>query len=46
MRNLNDMNDSYNVRDVILLLEIVENRFEQMYKKITTTPENVTQHIL
>ena len=33
MRNLNDMNDSYNVRDVILLLEIVENRFEQMYKK-------------
>ena len=25
---------------------IVENRFEQIYKKITTTPENVTQHVL
>ena len=33
MRNLNDMNHLYNVQDVILLLEIVENRFEQMYQK-------------
>ena len=33
MRNLNDMNHLYNVQDVILVLEIVENRFEQMYQK-------------
>ena len=46
MKNLNDMNDLYSVQDVILLLEIVENRFGQMYKKITTTPENLTQQVL
>ena len=40
------MNDLYSVQDVILLLEIVENRFGQMYKKITTTPENLTQQVL
>ena len=28
MRDLNDVNDLYNVQDVILLLEIVETRFE------------------
>ena len=33
MRNLNDMNDLYNVQDVILIFEIVENKFEQMYQK-------------
>ena len=33
MRNLSDMNDLYNVQDVILLAEIIENRFEYMFKK-------------
>ena len=30
MRNLNDMNDSYNAQDVILLCKLKENRFELM----------------
>ena len=30
MRNLGDMNDLYNAQDVILLSEIVENRFQVM----------------
>ena len=30
MRNLGDMNDLYNVQDVILLCEIIENRFQEM----------------
>ena len=34
MRNLGDMNDLYNMQDVILLCEIIENRFEKMHKKI------------
>ena len=38
MRNLNDINDLYNVQDVILFLELVENRFEQMYKKYYYNP--------
>ena len=33
MRNLGDMNDLYNAQDVILLCEIIENRFQQMYEK-------------
>ena len=33
MRHLNNMNDLYYVQDIILLLEIVEKRFEQMYQK-------------
>lgn len=33
MRNLNNMNNLYNVQDVILLLGIVEKRFEQIYQK-------------
>ena len=38
----------YNVQDVILLLEIVENRFDQMCKKKRNyhNPENVTQQVL
>ena len=28
MRDLSDLNDLYNAQDVILLLEIIENRFE------------------
>ena len=34
MRKLGDMNDLYNMQDVILLCEIIENRFEKMNKKI------------
>ena len=30
MRNLGDLNGLYNAQDVILLCEIVENRFEAM----------------
>ena len=38
MRNLGDMNDLYNVQDVITLCEIIENRFEQMYQKFGFNP--------
>ena len=30
MRNLSDLNDLYNVQDVILLMVIIENRFQKM----------------
>lgn len=30
MHNLSDLNDLYNVQDVIFLCEIVENRFQTM----------------
>ena len=30
MRNLSDMNGLYNAQDVILLSEIIENRFQYM----------------
>ena len=38
MRNLGDMNDLYNVQDVILLCEIIENRFQQMQDKFGYNP--------
>ena len=38
MKSLNDMNDLYNVQDVILLLEIVETRLEIMYLKSHYNP--------
>ena len=38
MRNINDMNDLNNMQDVILLTEIIENRFEEMYKKYQYNP--------
>ena len=38
MRNLSDMNDLYNVQGVILLTEIIENRFEQMFQKYHYNP--------
>ena len=38
MRNLGDMNDLYNAQDVILLCEIIENRFQQMYEKYGYNP--------
>ena len=46
MRNLNDMNDLYNVQNVILLLEIVETRFEIMRLKTTTILENTIGQVL
>ena len=39
MRNLGDLNDLYNVQGVILLSEIIRNRFQAMHE----TPENVIQ---
>ena len=30
MRNLSDLNDLYNAQDVILLMVIIENRFQEM----------------
>ena len=38
MRNLDGMNDLYNMQDVILLCEIIENRFEKMHKKFGYNP--------
>ena len=38
MRNLGNMNDLYNMQDVILLCEIIENRFEKMHKKFRSNP--------
>ena len=38
MRKLGDMNDLYNMQDVILLCEIIENRFEKMNKKFGFNP--------
>ena len=38
MRNLGDMNDLYKTQDVILLCEIIENRFEEMHKKFGFNP--------
>ena len=32
MRHLGNLNDLYNVQDVILLSQIIENRFETMHK--------------
>ena len=33
MRDLSDLNNLYNSQDVVLLLEIIENRFQAMYEK-------------
>ena len=38
VRNFDDMNDLYNVQDVILSCEIIENRFQQMYEKYGYNP--------
>ena len=38
MTKLEDMNDLYNMQDVILLCEIIENRFEKMHKKFDCNP--------
>ena len=38
MRHLGDLNDLYSVQDVILLSEIIENRFEVMHKTYGFNP--------
>ena len=38
MRNLGDMNDLYNTQDVILLCEMIENRFQLMHDRYTFNP--------
>ena len=38
MRNLSDLNDLYNAQDVILLLKLMENRFQAMYEKSLCNP--------
>ena len=38
MRNLSDMNNLYNVQDVILLCETIENRFQLMQDKYCFNP--------
>ena len=38
MRNLVDMNDLYNTQDLILLCEIIENRFQLMHAKYRFNP--------
>ena len=38
MRNLGDMNDLYNAQDVILLCEIIENRFQLMHDRYSFNP--------
>ena len=38
MRNLGDMNDLYNTQDVILLCEIIENRFQKMQERFGVNP--------
>ena len=39
MRDLSDLNDLYNVQDVIILLEIIENRFQKMQDKTGYNPK-------
>ena len=38
IRDLSNLNDLYNVQDLILLLEIMENRFQAMYEKSRDNP--------
>ena len=38
MKNLSDLNDLYNAQDVILLLEMMENRFKSMQEKSRYNP--------
>ena len=38
MRNLSDLNDLYNVQDVRILLEIIENRFQLIQDKTKYNP--------
>ena len=42
MRNLSDLNDLYNAQDIIILLEIIENRFQSMQDKSGYNPRIIT----
>ena len=41
MRNLSDLNDLCNAQDMILLLEIVGNRFQEMQNKCGYNPRKI-----
>ena len=41
MQNLSDLNDLYNAQDVILLLEIIKNRFQEMQNECGYNPGKV-----
>ena len=38
MRNLSNLNNLYNVQDVILFLEMIENRFQAMQERVGYNP--------
>ena len=41
MRDLSDLNDLYNAQDIILLLEIMKNRYQSTYDKAMYYLENI-----
>ena len=41
MRNLSDLNYLYNAQDVILLLEIIKNRFKEMQDECGYNPRKM-----
>ena len=41
MRNLSDLNNLYNVQDVILLMVIIENRSQEMQKETGYNPRKI-----
>ena len=41
MRNLSDLNNLYNVQDVILLMVIIENRFQEMQNETGYNPRKI-----
>ena len=41
MRNLSDLNDLYNVRDVVLLMVVIENRFQDMLNEAGFNPRKI-----
>ena len=41
MRNYSDLNDIYNVQDVILLMVITENRFQETQNKTSYNPRKI-----
>ena len=41
MRNHSDLNNLYNVQDVILLMVMIENRFQEMKKKTSYNPRKI-----
>ena len=38
IRDLSDLNDLHNAQDLILLCEVMENRFQAMYDKMMDNP--------